>query len=109
MSDSAGLTTGTRKQKLFFKCTTHDHWPVLISGDAPELGAWNLSAAVVMQSNPRPHGRFEWHAQAELPLGLTIEYKFVQKSDHGPRWESGSNHRFTVIPDLHTLERDFRE
>ena len=108
MTESS-LSTGTRKQKVLFRCVTNDHWPVVLSGDAPELGNWELSAALATRPQPRPRGGFEWTAQIELPLGHTIEYKFVKKAEHGPRWESGNNHRITVIPGLHTLDTDFRE
>ena len=108
MTESS-LSTGTQKLKLLFKCVTHDQWPVVLSGDAPELGEWNLSAALPMQSRAVPQGGYEATTQIELPLGRTVEYKFVKKTDHGPRWEAGNNHRITVIPALHTLDGDFRE
>ena len=103
------VATGTRRQKILFKCTTHDRWPVVISGDVPELGNWKLGEALATYCQPKLQGGFEWTAQLELPLGLTVEYKFVKKTDHGPQWESGNNRRITVIPPLHTVDADFRE
>jgi hypothetical protein len=108
MTDSH-LSTGTRKQKLLFKCISRDQWPVVISGDAPELGNWTLDGALRAVPRQLPQGGMEWTAQIELPLGHTIEYKFVKHSDNGPRWESGSNHRITVIPGLHAIDVDFRD
>ena len=108
MTESS-LTTGTRKQKLLFKCITRDALPVVLSGDTSELGNWNIAAALPTHAQPRPQGGFESTATIELPLGHTIEYKFVKKTDNGPRWESGSNHRITIIPGLHTLDADFRD
>lgn len=103
------LSTGTQKQKVLFKCSTNDLSPVVIAGDAPELGEWSLGGAAIMQRQPGQNGGWDWSAQIELPLGHTVEYKFVRKSDRGPRWESGINHRITIIPGLSTLNEDFRE
>lgn len=103
------VTSGGRKQKIVFKCITRDPAPLVLSGDAEELGKWSLSAALPLQLQPRPQGGFEWIAQIELSAGHTIEYKFVQKTNGGTRWESGNNRRFTVIPGIHTLDADFRE
>ncbi|HET6248323.1 MAG TPA: carbohydrate-binding module family 20 domain-containing protein [Tepidisphaeraceae bacterium] len=103
------LITGANKTKVFFKCVTFDQWPVVVAGDVPELGNWNLGEALPAHPQRRPQGGFEWSTQIELPLGHTIEYKFIKKTDHGPRWESGNNHRITIIPGLHALNTDFRE
>ena len=105
----ASYSIGTGKQKILFKCITQDQSPIILTGNVPELGEWNLADSVSLYSNPRPNGGFEWTAQAELPLGRTLEYKFVRKTDSGFRWESGNNHRITVIPALGTLDSDFRE
>jgi hypothetical protein len=108
MTESS-LTTGTRRQRVLFKCITRDPFPVMVSGDSPELGKWDLAEALATHSQQRPQGGFESIGQIELPLGHTIEYKYVKKTGNGPRWESGNNHRITVIPGLHTLDSDFRE
>ncbi len=107
--NEASLSTGTRKQKLFFKCVSHDQTPMVIVGSVPELGNWTVSEAVIMHSTPRPQGGYEWAGQAELPLGQTVEFKFLKKTEHGDRWESGNNRRITVIPGLSTLDADFQE
>jgi hypothetical protein len=108
MTESS-LSIGTRKQKIRFKCVTNDQRPLRLSGNIAELGSWNLAESVAMDAYPRTQGGFEWTAQAELPLGQTVEYKFVKNGDQGPHWESGNNHRITVIPGLHTLDSDFQE
>ncbi|HZL36797.1 MAG TPA: carbohydrate-binding module family 20 domain-containing protein [Tepidisphaeraceae bacterium] len=105
----SSVTGGGRKQKIVFKCATADAAPVVVVGDAPELGAWDLSAALVLISQPCSQGGFDWIGQAELSLGHTIEYKFVKMNGQNARWESGNNRRFTVIPVLHALDADFRE
>ena len=103
------LSTGTRKQKLLFKCITHDKAPIALSGSTNDLGNWDPAHALTMLPIPRPQGGFEWTAHIELPPGQTVEYKYVKKHEHGPQWETGNNHRITVIPGLYTLDSDFRE
>ena len=61
------LSTGTRKQKLLFKCITHDKIPVVVCGNVAELGEWDLDAGLQMYANvcfkaalngpPRPNCR----------------------------------------------------
>lgn len=109
MTESSLMSTGTHKQKILFKCRTREHTPVIISGSTPELGDWDLSAALATHVTPLPQGGYEWSAQIELPLGRTIEYKFVKRDHYGTTWENGNNHRITVIPGLPTLDADFRE
>ena len=104
----SSLSTGTRKLRVLFKCVVDDPAPILLSGDAEELGHWNLSAALPTQMTPRAIGGFECMAQVELPMGQTIEYKFVRKDAQHAHWESGINRRITVIPGLHSLDADFR-
>jgi len=101
------VTTGTR-QKIVFKCTSADHWPVSVSGDLPELGAWNPANALAMQSQQSPQGGWEWSAIIELPLGSTLEYKFIKTTDAGVVWESGFNRRYTVIPGAYSISDAFR-
>ena len=108
MTESS-LSIGTHKQKVRFKCVSSDNHPLRLSGNIEELGAWNAAASLPMDAYSLPQGGFEWTAQTELPLGQTVEYKFIKQEEHGPRWESGCNHRITVIPGLHTLDSDFRE
>ncbi len=108
MSESS-LSIGTRKLKLRFRCATNDPRPLRLSGSLPELGGWNLAEALAMDAIKKPQGGYEWSTQAELPLGQTVEYKFVRQNEQGPRWESGNNHRITVIQGLSTLDSDFRE
>ena len=103
------LTTGTQKQKVLFRCATHDAAPMSLCGSAPELGHWDPGAAVTMLAQPGLRGDWDWCAQIELPLGQTVEYKFVKKTNGAARWESGSNHRITIIPGLSGLSEDFRE
>ena len=104
----ASVGDGGRKQKVVFRCTSSDHWPVAVVGDSPALGEWNVDNALEMQPHERPQGR-EWSATAELPLGSTIEYKFIKRTDQGVHWEGGFNHRHTVIPGAYALTDTFRE
>jgi alpha-amylase len=105
----ASVSNGTQRQKLMFKCTSNDLNPMLVIGDTAELGSWDAGRALEMQCQSFPQGGSEWTAIAELPLGTTFEYKFIKKTDQGVRWESGFNHRHTVIPGTYTITDAFRE
>lgn len=107
--NESSVTTGARKQKMIFKCVSHDRLPIVVAGDSIELGHWDLSRALAMQTQPLAQGGCESTAHIELPLGHTIEYKFVKQTEHGPRWEVGNNRRITVIPGLQRLDEDFRD
>jgi len=109
MMTQASVTNGSQRQKIMFKCTSSDQSPLLVIGDVPELGNWDTGQAIEMQCQTSLQGSCEWTAVAEIPLGTTIEYKFIKKTDSGIRWESGSNHRHTVIPGNYTLTDTFRE
>jgi hypothetical protein len=104
----SSLSTETRKMKVQFKCLVPDSTPVFLTGDAEEMGHWDLSAAIETQMLPPTPDGYECLAQVELPMGHTIEYKFVRKDAGQAHWESGMNRRITVIPGLHSLEADFR-
>jgi|GEM_PF-6798933 len=103
------VTNGMQRQKITFKCTSNDTSPIAVSGDAPELGRWDASAALEMQCQKFPQGGCEWTAVVELPLGSTLEYKFIKRTGNGVLWESGFNHRHTVIPGAYTISDAFRE
>jgi alpha-amylase len=109
MMTQASVTNGSQRQKIMFKCTSSDQSPLLVIGDVPELGNWDPGQAIEMQCQTELQGGCEWTAVAEIPLGTTIEYKFIKKTDDGIRWESGFNHRHTVIPGNYTLTDAFRE
>jgi hypothetical protein len=107
--NQASVSTGTQRQKILFKCTSIDETPVFVTGDLPELGSWDIGRAIEMQCQKWPQGGCEWTAIAELPLGTTLEYKFIKKDAGNVRWESGFNHRHTVIPGSYAITDAFRE
>ncbi|KAL4440179.1 hypothetical protein ABPG75_003180 [Micractinium tetrahymenae] len=66
---------------------------VLLVGDAPQLGSWELGRA--------PHMSWSegdtWTVTVDLPEGAAVEYKFVlQNPGHAPVWEKCDNRRITV-------------
>ena len=72
------------------------------------MGSWSIDAALPMQSqDTQPQGQ-DWTVQVHLQHGVTVEYKFIKKTDHGIIWENGENRRFTVIPGAHTIYDTFR-
>jgi hypothetical protein len=100
------MTPGTG-EPIVFICTSQDQLPVLLVGNAAELGAWNADKALAMQ--PSGSGpRVEWSTSIVLPLGQTIEFKFIKRGEHGFIWEAGNNRRYTVITGHHTLSDSFR-
>lgn len=103
------MTRSATGQKLTFKCSTSDHSPVILVGDSPEMGAWNLDRGIPLQPSDGGQSHVEWSATVELQIGHTIEYKFVKKTDRGPIWENGYNRRYTVIQGQHTLSDVFRQ
>lgn len=59
---------------------------ILISGNIPELGNWNLDKAVKMS---RVEGvKWEANIQINSVVTKTLEYKFIK----GDKWEEGDNH-----------------
>ncbi|GGS66280.1 CBM20 domain-containing protein [Streptomyces cinerochromogenes] len=71
---------------------------LLVSGSAPQLGAWDPARAVPLgtTASAYPH----WSTSVQLPAGLTVQYKYIKRSPTGVvTWESISNRTLTVSPD----------
>ncbi|MEV4340535.1 CBM20 domain-containing protein [Streptomyces sp. NPDC049590] len=71
---------------------------LLVTGSAPQLGAWDPAAAVPLgtTASAYPH----WSASVRLPAGLTVQYKYIKRSPAGTvTWESIPNRTLTVSPD----------
>ena len=96
-------------QRVSFKCKTNDHWPVFVVGNVRELGGWAVEQALPMQRQDTAQNGQEWTAQVLLQHGMTVEYKFIKKTDRGVDWEIGENRRYTVIPGDHTISDVFRD
>jgi hypothetical protein len=71
---------------------------LLVSGSAPQLGAWDPARAVPLgtTASSYPH----WSASVQLPVGLTVRYKYIKRSPTGVlTWESIPNRGLTVSRD----------
>ncbi|MFD8598192.1 CBM20 domain-containing protein [Kitasatospora sp. NPDC059646] len=59
---------------------------VLVSGGVAQLGSWNPAAAVPLSTNSTTYPR--WTATVQLPLGATVQYKYLIRSASGTvTWE----------------------
>ncbi|MGA4956204.1 CBM20 domain-containing protein [Streptomyces lavendulocolor] len=68
---------------------------LLVSGNAPQLGAWDPAKAVPLgtTASSYPH----WTTSVQLPVGLTVQYKYLKRSPSGVvTWESTPNRTLTV-------------
>ncbi|MFG3009433.1 CBM20 domain-containing protein [Streptomyces cinerochromogenes] len=71
---------------------------LLVSGSAPQLGAWDPAKAVPLgtTASAYPH----WTTGIRLPVGLTVQYKYLKRSPTGVvTWENTPNRTLTVAPD----------
>ncbi|MET9451733.1 CBM20 domain-containing protein [Streptomyces cinerochromogenes] len=71
---------------------------LLVSGSAPQLGAWDPAKAVPLgtTASAYPH----WTTSIRLPAGLTVQYKYLKRSPTGVvTWENTPNRTLTVSPD----------
>ncbi|AIR96195.1 CBM20 domain-containing protein [Streptomyces glaucescens] len=70
---------------------------LLVSGSAPQLGAWDPAKAVPLgtTASAYPH----WSAGVQLPVGAIVQYKYLKRSPTGAvTWESVPNRTLTVSP-----------
>ena len=66
---------------------------VVLTGSLPQLGAWELGAALKLQGESWPH----WRGQISLPLGSRGYYKVaVLGRDESVAWEWGPNRRLKL-------------
>ncbi|MES9520664.1 CBM20 domain-containing protein [Streptomyces capoamus] len=71
---------------------------LLVTGSAPQLGAWDPAKAVPLgtTASAYPH----WSAGVQLPVGATVQYKYLKRSPTGTvTWESTPNRTLTVSRD----------
>ncbi len=96
-------------QRVTFKCRTNSSWPIFVCGNVRELGGWSADAALAMQSQDTQPNGHDWSGTVLLQHGVTVEYKFIMKTDRGVVWEIGENRRYTVIPEDHMISDVFRD
>ncbi|GGW59535.1 hypothetical protein GCM10010503_40900 [Streptomyces lucensis JCM 4490] len=71
---------------------------LLVSGSAPQLGAWDPAKAVPLgtTASAYPH----WSTSVQLPVGASVQYKYIKRSPTGTlTWESIPNRTLTVSQD----------
>lgn len=70
---------------------------IYIVGNIPELGNWNPDNCTEAMLNPNYP---EWFLSVSVPVGTTIEFKFIKKDSSGNIiWESGNNRTITSSSD----------
>lgn len=70
---------------------------IYIVGNIPELGNWNPDKCTEAMLNPNYP---EWFLPVSVPVGTTIEFKFIKKDANGTiTWESGENRVITSSPE----------
>jgi hypothetical protein len=68
---------------------------LLVTGNIPQLGSWDPAKALPLSTTAStyPH----WSAGVQLPVGTTVEYKYIKRSPSGAvTWESIPNRTLTV-------------
>ena len=70
---------------------------IYIVGNIPELGNWDPDNCTEAMLNPNYP---EWFLSVSVPVGTTIEFKFIKKDASGNiTWESGMNRTVTSSSD----------
>ncbi|MEV5347580.1 CBM20 domain-containing protein [Streptomyces achromogenes] len=93
----ARATTAQDVSVSFGVQATTEGETLLVSGSAPQLGAWDPARAVPLgtTASAYPH----WSTTLQLPAGLTVQYKYIKRSPTGiVTWESIPNRTLTVSP-----------
>ena len=79
---------------------------IYVTGNRPELGAWNPGSALKLDPAAYP----VWKLDVELPEGTSFEYKYIRKDESGNvTWESGANRTATVTSTRTTLNDTWRD
>ncbi|MEU9576986.1 CBM20 domain-containing protein [Streptomyces chilikensis] len=71
---------------------------LLVTGNVPQLGSWDPAKAVPLGTTASSYPN--WSAGVQLPVGATVQYKYLMRSRTGTvTWESIPNRTLTVSPD----------
>ncbi|GLC40970.1 hypothetical protein PLESTB_000961400 [Pleodorina starrii] len=84
-------STGTA---VSFKIHRHVQYgqSLLLVGSAPELGSWDAKQALELQWGEGDN----WTTSAALPVGASVEYKYIVKRKEGLDWCPGQNKSVTL-------------
>lgn len=70
---------------------------VYLTGGISDLGDWNTTLALHLNSSEYTEKYPLWYVAVDLPVNATIEYKFIKKEYDGSIvWESDPNREYTV-------------
>jgi len=95
-ADTTGLDA-PQAGVLFHAVNEETHWGdrMVVTGNDPALGSWNPWEGIEMQTTGTMFPN--WTANAALPAGKNVEYKFVRIESSGKvHWESGDNRHLQV-------------
>lgn len=94
-SFTVDVQSGDLNQVVFtVQATTTPGQQIHIVGNVPELGSWNTAQSTEAMLNPNYP---QWFLPVSLPVGRTVEYKFIRKDTAGNVvWESGPNRTVTT-------------
>jgi alpha-amylase len=85
---SSGTTCTTAAISIAATVTTVWGQNVFIVGNTAALGSWSPASAVALSSTGYP----VWSGTVNLPVGTSVEYKYIKKDDAGTvTWESDPN------------------
>ena len=88
------VLSGDQNQIVFhISASTQYGDNIYITGNIPELGNWDVNKCTEAMLNPNYP---EWFLPVSVPVGTTIEFKFIRKDPAGNvTWESGPNRTIT--------------
>ncbi len=94
-SFTVDVLTGDLNQVVFtVQANTTPGQQIHIVGNVAELGSWNVAQSTEAMLNPNYP---QWFLPVSLPVGRTIQYKFIRKDSAGNVvWEGGSNRTITT-------------
>lgn len=69
---------------------------IFISGSISELGSWDTDDAVALSADDYTSSNPLWYVEITLPVSISFEYKFIEKTDGSATWESDPNRSYAV-------------
>ncbi|KAJ5893616.1 hypothetical protein N7495_005307 [Penicillium taxi] len=97
-TSSTGTCTSATELPVLFKelVSTSYGENIYLTGSTSELGDWNTGYAVPLSADNYTSSSPLWFTVVTLPVGTSIEYKFIKKTSSTTTWESDPNRSFTV-------------
>ncbi|PLB48539.1 putative glucan 1,4-alpha-glucosidase [Aspergillus steynii IBT 23096] len=81
-----------------FEVTATTTWgqDVKVVGSTAELGSWSPSAAIALSADRYTSSNPLWFGTVNVPVGKTIEYKYIRVQNGAVTWESDPNRSLRV-------------